>query len=74
MINTHWQPIGTAPKDGTKILIFKHGWIAAYLCRWAEDAYHGVEGWWFANMQLSNRDGLMPTHWCYPPTEEKADD
>lgn len=34
-----WQPIGTAPKDGTKILIFKADWDFAPVAKWvAHDA------------------------------------
>lgn len=66
-IQNNWQTIDSAPKDGTVILMFKHGWEAAYLCYWKGGKYHGVRDWWTANESL-------PTHWCYPPIEEKADD
>ena len=30
------QPIETAPKDGTKVFIFRHGWVLAPVARWDE--------------------------------------
>lgn len=48
-----WQPIETAPKDGTEILIYRHGWQEAPRARWGlqdgEDDDHKptVFGGWF---------------------------
>jgi hypothetical protein len=43
---SNWQPIETAPKDGTKILIFDNG---VYTARWKDEArYYQFEtrpGW-----------------------------
>ena len=33
-----WQPIETAPRDGTEVLIYDHG---IYLARWSEQAELG---------------------------------
>lgn len=40
-----WQPIETAPKDGTNILVFgktRHG-FGIYNARWEADEYQGYE-------------------------------
>jgi hypothetical protein len=47
------------------------GWVFDDFTRilgafWEEN---GFLGW-----QSDIDDGNMPTHWCYPPTEEKVDD
>ncbi len=43
-----WQPIETAPKDGTRILIFDdHG--VQFIAKWSDEAEHGYDmrapGW-----------------------------
>jgi len=32
----NWQPIETAPKDGRKIFIYRHGWEEAPIAIWGE--------------------------------------
>ena len=34
-----WQPIETAPKDGTRILVSSRG--VSYIAQWREDCQHG---------------------------------
>lgn len=56
-----WQPIETAPKDDTNVLVFCEGlvWVASY--------YHGM--WWF-----EKRDDISlsePTHWMPLPEPPK---
>lgn len=61
-----WQPIETAPKDGTKILAFN---------KWGE---YGVAEWvesqqcWFAGYD----DFTAPTHWMPlpEPPEDNSND
>lgn len=36
---SEWQPIETAPKDGTRILLARHGWLNH------SDAEYGTEQW-----------------------------
>jgi hypothetical protein len=71
MLTDEWQPIETAPRDGTPIL----------LCHW-EDEYclvgeWWVHGWWstgpfrYAPNQIEIRDPIFldfePTHWMPLP-------
>lgn len=49
---SNWQPIETAPKDGTKIFIFRQDWEFAPIAKWVmhdADDEHGQEvmfgGW-----------------------------
>ena len=39
-----WQPIETALKDGTEIIIFKQGWVNAPVGKWAEYGGNPVIG------------------------------
>lgn len=71
-----WQPIDTAPKDGTEILVYgPASW------RWKTYA-PGRHVAWFAGNAWQGRDadndaGLHPTHWQAlpePPTTDKEKD
>lgn len=43
-----WRPISKAPKDGTKIILWRDGWRVAPLARWdTQDADEGCFGGWF---------------------------
>lgn len=64
-----WQPIETAPRDGTTILLFAPAWENA------------VTGWTFGDDEWQdcpfnpNRLDYRPTHWQplpSPPTTEDA--
>lgn len=64
---TEWQPIETAPKDGTKILIYVLG--EPIVCWWAKPGQYGddVTGGWFADhyhdMYCYDPEFYTPTHW-----------
>lgn len=74
-----WQPIETAPKDGTPIWLYRED-SDAFLGRWIapcdflnEAEYDGVQGWddpdwFFADFVSGGRvtDGA-PTHWQSTP-------
>ena len=46
------RPMSTCPKDGTIILLRRHGlWVAA---RWAGRGFMGLDGWW-----CNEADGWM---------------
>lgn len=61
-----WQPIETAPEDGTLILITRP-------TRWPEDRFHVVrwdDDWWMCHNGKNKQPlrGLYPTHWrSLPP-------
>jgi hypothetical protein len=73
-----WQPIDTAPKDGTMLLLWSMG---IHLGSWrVDDGYSGdKEPSWFDNSCDSFTTGysatpLNPTHWKHlpePPTGEE---
>lgn len=71
-VEPDWQPIETAPRDGTVVLVFREcqdwpvrgygRWVAAYeIDDWICRGFHGIQG----DMTFS-----APTHWrplCAPP-------
>ena len=71
-----WQPIETAPKDGTKILIGKVGSKLICTAHWEiepEWAYKGSSPCWASYMADDDYyslyfDSDWPTHWMPLPT------
>ena len=63
-----WQPIETAPRDGTHVLIYVPGWINGSEARYLDD-----EGWWLANNDPTDHWGEQqhPTHWMPLPNPPK---
>jgi len=67
---SEWQPIETAPKDGTQILAFAagmHGRVDFYgVAQWAESqaAFNSVAGWFWPF-------AIRPTHWMSLPEPPK---
>ena len=62
-----WQPIETAPMDGTEVLLFGDRFDSAYLC-----AFHDGE-WKYAGRYPDCWDGgiVNPTHWMPLPAPPK---
>ena len=63
-----WQPIETAPKDGSSILAWREGWYRPIYVRWVLNPRTGTEFWndeieWDA-YELENEP---PTHWLPMP-------
>lgn len=68
---SEWEPIETAPKDGTHVLIYQtdvlapNHYVAAY-----DDEWGNGEGWWVVcdgkvpDLPLR---GPQPTHWMRLP-------
>lgn len=71
---SQWQPIETAPKDGTSVLIHTEGpGCGAAVCFF--DTEWGDEGWWMLDdgklaLELPLR-GADPTHWMPLPRGPK---
>ncbi len=68
-----WQPIATAPKDGTQIFVARdmgpHGWILG-TAHWREVA--GLSGWFSWGIAGGSELGLAhPTHWMPLPQPPK---
>lgn len=70
-----WQPIETAPKDGTPLILFCDDVVGMgqYLLRdWTE-----WEGWQFMTPVKLQVRAFKPTHWMplpVPPTPNKEDE
>jgi hypothetical protein len=69
---TEWQPIETAPKDGTEVLLF-------YETDMAVGLFHFRRKLWVLGYPIEIEDGdiIFPTHWMplpEPPAQEKAND
>lgn len=76
-----WQPIETAPKDGTEIVLFTHQWDTAHIAYWDwvdgpdDDGTGGFCAWHLKQDDSgAMSDGLlwpdedwMPTHWMPLP-------
>lgn len=66
----NWQPIETAPKDGTAIWLFEAtDWPVCGVYRVISGEDFHWEGWLYADELLSEvkPDGLTPTHWMPLP-------
>jgi hypothetical protein len=79
-----WQPIETAPRDGTHIFIFRDGWECAPVAFWGDG--EECAGWCFEDDSVYVRgaaqegflgwqedidDDAMPTHWRPLPAPPK---
>lgn len=72
--NTEWQPIETAPKDGTKVLLFFPGPFNDTLengivtGQWTGN----TESWWLSSIWASSSAHQDPTYWASLPSRPKA--
>lgn len=69
---SEWQPIETAPRDGTEIL----GWceIGVVVVSWNEQRFHkNPKPYWDSNRQSVTwmREYCQPTHWQPLPQPPK---
>jgi hypothetical protein len=69
-----WQPIETAPRDGTRILVWWRGRRSQTMVRISRCTQpHGSPYVWVTDG--TGRDTLEPTHWMpLPPPPEGARD
>ena len=57
----NWQPIGTAPKDGSKFLAFDRAWYdVPFVCYWGRDR-------WRFNAPGDNDVEMRPAFWMPLP-------
>lgn len=73
-----WQPIETAPKEGTGI-VGSAWWKMAdgvYCLGWLAEGYFDGDDWAFASFDLDADEYSAPTHWMPlpQPPKEKGDD
>ncbi len=68
-----WQPIETAPKDGTTILLNYSGMKAIRLGWWDDDRFAKKPHPFFAwpNCSKASARGNPPTHWMPLPEPPK---
>ena len=73
-----WQPIETAPKDGTRILV-SFGTMGIYAVAWEESAYDEFKLWCVDDNKhgpyylrgYSDEGPRSPTHWMPLPDPPK---
>lgn len=61
-----WQPIETAPKDGTGIIGMSIQGEKKTVC-WIADGYMDGDRWVFASFDLDEDEYTNPTHWMPLP-------
>jgi hypothetical protein len=70
-----WQPIETAPKDGTRILGFNRCDDGIAIYRWDVQPYHKKpRPYWQMECCINQRwfsEGRQPTHWMPLPEPPK---
>lgn len=75
-IQQDWQPIASAPKDGTKILACREGGRVS-IWRWSDDRYAKQPRPFWSSMNSKTTDRAnQPTHWMplpAPPDSQDAD-
>lgn len=66
---SEWQPISTAPKDGTTVLLFRRvePWNVVGYGTWFDD--YGAQGWLARGFSdpPGNLGLVHPTHWAPLP-------
>jgi hypothetical protein len=72
-----WQPIETAPKDGTRILLWDTD--EAVIAKWGEISMGGAEGWQIAVVNMVGdvnyyEAAFNPTHWMPLPEPPRGYD
>lgn len=82
---TKWHPIGTAPRDGTAILVMRDIWPGSPTGRATECNGHNtyVAAWWeedgtgewvcYMDQISDPRCPVEPTHWMPLPAPPKGD-
>ena len=74
-ITTQWRTIDSAPKDGSKILLWAWGKVA--IGEWDMQPHHSQPRpyWTYDNRPVTTCRGHPPTHWRpLPPPPRENDD
>ena len=67
-IMTEWQPIETAPKDGTRILLYGYECETQWnVCYWVTEEEQGYTGWYGWDWPAYE----VPSHWMPLPEPPK---
>lgn len=70
-MQSEWQPIESAPTDGTLVLLWERTWTAPFVGQWGR--LFSQLGW--VMRPHASLAGDAPTHWMHlpPPPKEQAD-
>lgn len=63
-----WQPIKTAPRDGTDVLLWWPHWYGIPMPGWFDHSY------WSTHGELDDPNGPGPTHWMPLPAPPVSHD
>jgi hypothetical protein len=63
-----WQPIETAPKDGSNVLVIEAGNSVPVVAYWDND----MDGGWWGYWQTEQLNPHKPTHWMPLPAPPVA--
>ena len=79
MSKTQWEPIETAPKDGTLIIVGREGLSGVWVARYVEQYQSGYvpDNPWFGMLLNTNHisppyHSSIPTHWMPMPEPPKT--
>lgn len=61
-----WQPIESAPRDGTALLVFSDS--RAFEAHWVDEPRNSNGGFWFS---IPAWKSVSPTHWTPLPQPPK---
>lgn len=67
-----WQPIATAPKDGSGVLAYHPEWDCPHYIQWYESHRGGFHWFYYADKEWVDDDD-PPTHWLPLPPFPKEE-
>lgn len=72
---TEWQPIDTAPKDGTWFIARRDGEGVELLTQWGKTSHVPLYGWCYVVSDYGDPDYDLwsPTHWAHLPNPTVRD-
>jgi hypothetical protein len=69
----NWQPIETAPKDGTRILVSDYQ-MGVVIAKWCETCWMNGAGWLVYDDRSDTISVDEPSHWMPLPDPQTAHD